>query len=185
MMSRMHPTLARAALAAAALAAAALAVAVVAAACGGGGDARDDHARAPTRAQYVARTDRLCKASNARTRALNVQLLRAAAGARNDRELLRRLAPILQRGYGKVRDTAAAFQASNPPPDDAAAIERIRAAYDKQAEQLRRLAAAARAGDAARFRTLSDEQRKVVTRARRLARGYGFRECGSVKSDPG
>lgn len=84
-----------------------------------------------------------------------------------------------------MRDNAAAFQVSNPPSDDAAAIERIRAAYDKQAEQVRRLAAAARAGDAVRFRALSDEQEEVVTRARRLARGYGFRECGSAKSDPG
>jgi hypothetical protein len=179
MMSPMRPTIARPA-----LAAAALAVAVVVAACGGGGYAGGDDARAPTRAQYIARTDKLCKASNTRTRALNVQLLRAAAGARNDRELLRRLAPILERGYGKVRDNVAAFQASNPPADDDAAIERIRAAYDKQAEQVRRLAAAARAGDVARFRALSDEQEEVVTRARRLARGYGFRECGSAKSDP-
>ena len=167
----------------AALAAGALAVAVGLAACGGG-DGSGADAGGPARAQYIARTDKLCQASNTRTRALNVQLRRAAAGARNDRELLRRLAPILNRGYGKVRDNAAAFQAANPPPDDAAAVERIRAAYDKQAQQVRKLAAAARSGDVARFKSLTVEQEEVVTRARRLARGYGFRECGSSKSDP-
>ncbi|HEV7807896.1 MAG TPA: hypothetical protein VGO80_18905 [Solirubrobacteraceae bacterium] len=169
----MRPILARAS-----LAAAALAVAVGIATCGGG-----DDAQTLTRAQYIASTDKLCKASNTRTRTLNVRLLRAAADARNDRQLLRRLAPILERGYGKVRDNAAAFQAANPPPDDAAEIERIREAYDKQANQVRLLAAAARSGDVARFRSLSDEQEEVVTYARRLARGYGFRECGSAKSD--
>ena len=170
MMSRMSPILTRAA-----LAAAALALAFAVGACGdSGGDAR---------AQYIAKTDKLCKASNTRTRALNVQLRRAAAAALNNREMLPRLAPILERGYGKVRDNAAAFQAANPPADDAVAIERIRAAYDKQGEQARRLAAAARAGDVARFRKLTDEQHKLVTRARRLTRAYGFRECGSAKSD--
>lgn len=161
------------------LCAAIVAAALAATACGG--DGGDD--RAPTRAQYIAKTDMLCKASNTRTRALNVQLRRAAAGAGNDRDLLRRLAPILERGYGKVRDNAAAYQAADPPPDDAAEIDRIRAAYDKQADQVRKLAATARAGDVARFRSQSAEQEDLVTRARRLARAYGFRECGTAKSD--
>jgi hypothetical protein len=171
MMSRMRSTLPCAAVVAAALAFAA---------CGGGGDDTS-----LTRAQYIAKTDKLCTASNTRTRALNVKLRRAVAGARSDRERLRRLAPILQRGYGSVRDNAAAFQAANPPADDAAAVERIRAAYDKQAQQVRKLATAARSRDVARFRELSAEQEDLVKRARRLARGYGFRECGSAKSDAG
>lgn len=157
----------------------AFAAAVLVAGCGGLGD--DD---APTRAQFIAKTDRLCEASNTRTRALNVELRAAAEAARNDAELLRRLAPILKRGYGPVRDNAAAFQAANPPAGDAAAIERIRRAYDEQAELVRRLAAAAKRGDVPAFMALSEEQKDVVMRARSLARSYGFRECGSSKSDP-
>ena len=97
---------------------------------------------------------------------------------------MRRLAPILERGYGPVRDNAAAFEAANPPAGDAAAIERIRKAYDEQAELVRRLAAAAKRGDVDAFKALSEEQKDVVTRARTLARAYGFAECGSSKSDP-
>ena len=156
-----------------------VAAAVLVAACGGG-DGDDD---APTKAQFIAKTDRLCEASNRRTRALNVQLRSAADASRDDEDLLRRLAPILERGYGPVRDNAASFQATNPPAGDAAAIERIRKAYDEQAEQVRKLAAAARRRDVAAFRALSEEQKEVVTRARRLARGFGFQECGSSKSD--
>jgi hypothetical protein len=48
---------------------------------------------------------------------------------------------------------------------------------------VRSLAAAARRGDARRFEALSEQQADVVTRARRLTRAYGFKECGSRKSD--
>jgi len=150
------------------------------AACGGSDDASD----APlTRAQYIATTDALCKQSNARTRKLNAELRAKSVGASTDAELLRRLAPILQRGYGPVRDNAAAFQAANPPAADAAAIERIRALYDRQAEFVRKLARAARRVDSNEFKSLSEQQKDVVKSARRLTRAYGFKECGSTKSD--
>ena len=136
-----------------------------------------------TRAQYIATTDALCKQSNARTRKLNAELRRRSAGATSDAQLLRRLAPVLERGYGPVRDNAAAFQAANPPASDAAEIERIRALYDRQAEFLRKLARAARRVDSNAFKSLSEQQKDVVTRARKLARSYGFKECGSSKSD--
>ena len=136
-----------------------------------------------TREAFIARTEELCEASNARTRKLNADLQRAGAQARDDTQLMRRLHPILKRGYRAVRDNAAAFEAANPPPADAARIEKIRAAYDQQAELARKLTDAAKRGDAEQFRSLSAQQRAVSTRARRLARDYGFRECGSSKSD--
>ena len=160
---------------------AALAIAAVAfvglASCGG------DDGDAPTRAQFIADTDKLCERSNRRTRTLNRQLARAAAGARNDRELLRRLAPVLERGYGRVRDNAIAFRTADPPEGDAAQIERIRRLYDQQGEFVRKLASAARRGDSRTFQSLSSQQAEVVRRARRLTRAYGFKECGSTKSD--
>jgi hypothetical protein len=155
--------------------------AITIAACGGSKEAPD----APlTRAQYIAKTDALCKRSNARTRKLNVEIRERSAGATSDAQLLRRLAPILERGYGPVRDNAAAFQAANPPAADIAAVERIRALYDRQAEFVRKLALAAKRVDSDEFKSLTELQKDVVTRARKLTRGYGFKECGSTKSDP-
>ncbi len=174
----------RATLTCAALAALAALAVLGLAGCGGGDGDADGGADTPTRAQFIAGTDRVCATSNRRTRVLNGQLARAAAGARDDRDLLRRLAPILERGYGRVRDNAIAFRTAEPPAADAAEIERIRRLYDRQAEFVRKLAAAARRGDARTFATLSDEQRQVVTRARRLARAFGFKVCGSTRSDP-
>lgn len=159
-------------------------IAFVLAAFGAAGCGDDGDGDAPTRAQFIAQTDELCKASNRRTRTLNLKLRRAAAVARNDRDVLRRLAPILEDGYDLVRDNAAAFRAVEPPDDDAAAIAGLRTLYDRQAQFVRRLAAAARRGDARRFEALSVEQQAVVTRARRLSRAFGFKQCGSSRSDP-
>ena len=117
------------------------------------------------------------------TRALNAELQRAAKGVDSDRTLLRRIAPILARGYKPVSDNAATFKAAKPPAADTAEIERIRKAYDGQARLVRRLAAAAKRGDTRSFKSLSEEQRDVVTRARKAAQAYGFKVCGSSKSD--
>ncbi len=157
------------------LAAAALALS----ACG---DDNDEPA-APTRAGFIAKTDAQCKVSNVRTKKLNEEGQRASSKAGSEKEVLSALAPILERGYGQVRDNAAAFQAVNPPPADAAKIERIRKLYDKQAELVRKLAAAAKAGDVAKFKELSAQQVTVLSSARDAASAYGFKECGSEKSD--
>ncbi len=149
------------------------------------GTSDDNEPPAPTRASYIEKTDALCKASNERTLKLNRDLQRAAAGARDEADRLKRFAPILRRGHGPVRDNAVAFRAAMPPPADEDRIARISRTYDEQAELVRKLAAAAGRGDGARFGSLSAQQQKVVVRARRLARAYGFRECGSSKSDAG
>jgi len=149
-------------------------------ACGGSGDSENP---VPTRAAYIERTDALCEASNERTRKLNRELQRASAAAGDEGDQLKRLAPILRRGYGAVRDNAVAFRAVQAPPADEARIERIRKAYDRQAELARKLADAAARGDAVRFRSVAAQQRRLVVSARKLTRGFGFDECGSSKSD--
>ncbi len=169
MMSRMRPT-----------PVILLAVAVLALqACG---DAGGDDAPL-TRAQFIAKTDAQCKVSNARTKVLNEEVGRVAATTPSEAQLLRKLAPILDRGYGQIRDNAAAFQSVNPPAADAVEIERIRKIYDEQAELVRKLALAAKRGDTQQFKALSTQQEDVITRARKATSAYGFKECGSAKSD--
>jgi hypothetical protein len=148
-------------------------------ACGGGGG----DAAKPTRAQFIATADDACTANNRRTRALNLEISRAAAHAQGQRDLLRRLAPVLERGAGGIGKNAAAFKAAEPPAGDEVKIDLIRGLYDQQTKLARRLAAAAAKGDVAAFQALSTQQDDVVQRARRLSQAYGFKECGSTKSD--
>ncbi|HEY1540501.1 MAG TPA: hypothetical protein VGF63_13945 [Solirubrobacteraceae bacterium] len=158
------------------------ALALALTACGGSGSKSD---KPLTHAQYIAKADGVCTASNARTRTLNEQLARAAAGTTSNAQLLRRLAPILRRGYAPIAANARTFDGVAPPVADAVAIERIRETYDQQAELVRRLAIAAEGNDADRFKSLSLTQKDVVARARRLARAFGFKQCASTKSDAG
>jgi ABC-type Fe3+-hydroxamate transport system substrate-binding protein len=159
-----------------------LALSVLAlAACGGGSG--DDSSAAPTRAEFIAKTDAQCKLSNARTKTLNEESRRAVAGRPRQARLLQVLAPILARAYGQVRDNAAAFQAASPPSDDAAEIENIRKLYDEQAEIVRRLGAAAKQGDLDRYKAITEEQKDALARLRKATTAYGFKECGSTKSD--
>jgi hypothetical protein len=169
MMSSMRPT------ASAMLALATLALA----ACGGSGD---NKTAGPTRAEFIAKTDAQCKVSNARTKALNEESARAGA-TQTQAQLLKAVAPVLARSYGQARDNAAAFEAVSPPAADAAAVEAIRKLYDEQAEILRKLAAAATRGDLDQYKAITEQQKDVVVRIRKATNAYGFKECGSTKSD--
>ena len=99
--------------------------------------------------------------------------------ARSEAQLLRELAPILERGYGQVRDNAAAFQAVNPPAADAAEIERIRKLYDEQAEVVRKLATAAKRGDIEQFKAAvggAEGRGRARSRRRERLRLQGVRQ---------
>ena len=139
----------------------------------------DDQARA----DFIAARDAQCKASNARTRKLNVQSAAAAEKARSEKELLRLLAPILARGYRQVSENAAVFEAAEPPAADAEEVKQIRRLYREQAKVVLALGATAKRGDVEAFRFMSERQKDVVARARQATRAYGFKVCGSSKSD--
>ena len=149
-------------------------------ACGG-----DDEPQAPTRAEFIAKTDAQCIVSNARTKTLNEEAAKAAESARDDTQLLRNLAPILERGYEQVRANARAFRAVEPPSADVDEIDRIRRLYDEQAEVVRKLDLTAKRGDVDEYKATLEAQKDVLTRARKAASAYGFKECGSTKSDAG
>src|SRR5215213_9213149 len=158
MMSRMRTT--------------AVAVVVVMAALGIGACA--DEPAGPTRAEFIAKVDAQCQVSNIRTKRLNVQAAAAADTRRTEAQLLRKLVPILERGYEQVRDNAAAFRAVDPPPADTAEVEQIRKLYDEQAEIVRKLGLAAKRGDVDAFKAVSEEQKDVIVRARKATSAYGF-----------
>jgi hypothetical protein len=147
------------------------------------GDSGSDAPARPSRAEFIVKTDAQCKVSNARTKTLNEQASRVARTAGNEAQLLRELAPILERGYKQVRDNAAAFEAVEPPAADVAEVGRIRTLYGEQADVVRKLRDAAKRGDIEQFKAASEEQKDVLVRARRATSAYGFKECGSTKSD--
>jgi hypothetical protein len=120
-----------------------------------------------------------------RGRALNEQFQRLARGASSEEEALRTVAPLLEKGYDKQRAQDERFAAIRPPAADREIITRLWKANDENTALLGRLVDAARSQDVGRFTALAEEQKRATERARGLAEGYGFRECGSRKSEAG
>jgi hypothetical protein len=138
-----------------------------------------------TRSEFIARADSLCEDANEDIARLNREARTAAEGASNAREQLEAVAPVYREAYALHRRSNAALSELERPPDDQETIERIRIAYDEQAALIGRLADAAEAGDTGRFRSISEELELAATKARGLAQGYGFRECGTPPGDGG
>ena len=139
----------------------------------------------PTKEDYIAEADTLCKESNARAKALNERSVEAVKGRSSGKEQLRALAPILREGYALQRNDMEEFEAIEPPADDREVIDRLTTAYGEQTALVGRMLDAAEATDVQRFNALQKEHQRVKTRARGLARGYGFKECGSGKNEAG
>ena len=131
---------------------------------------RDDEPDGPTRAEFIAKTDAQCKVSNARTKTLNEEAApRRRTRARSEAQLLRELAPILERGYGQVRDNAAAFQAVNPPPADAPRSSGSASSTTSRPSSSRKLA---RGRQARRRRAVQGAVRGAEGRRRARSQGH-------------
>lgn len=138
---------------------------------------------ASSRAAYIARADRFCRSTNADTRRLNARANAAIRSADNDRDRLKALAPILEEGVRAQRSQVARFLAITPPAADRATIERYWSAISRQARLVAQLASAAAEGDVAAYNRIADRSSALREQARGLARAFGFKECGSGKSD--
>ena len=154
--------------------------------CGGSGPAPDPVPRAAAaseRDQYIAQADAFCMAANEAATQQNERIMRIVERAQTADKALAAIAPLLEAAYEKRRELYGDFRSIEPPTPDRETIEELWAAYDARNVMLRRLAGAARSRDAARFKSLVAEQQRASARSDVLARGYGFRECGSGKGD--
>lgn len=136
-----------------------------------------------TRTEYIAEADAFCKKANAEAKVLNERAQDAVRGATGTKAQLEAIAPLLREGYEVQARSREEFKKIEYPAADRAIVEQLHAAYDKQTALVAELRDAAEAGDAARFRSVSTEQNRVKTTARRIAQDYGFKECGSGKNE--
>jgi hypothetical protein len=137
----------------------------------------------PTRQEFIAQGDALCKRANVEIKALNERFRRTVRGVTDPNEALSLAVPVLAEGYANQRQDVAAFRKLEPPPADRDVFDRIVQALEQQVALVGRLADAAEAGDVDRFQSVSRELDTTRIRARGLLQGYGFRECGSGKGD--
>jgi hypothetical protein len=148
-----------------------LAVAALLAGCGGGDST--------SRSDYIRAADDVCTRANDESNALNRRFAELTRGVTDQREIMRKAAPILTAGHDFQRDYVAEFKALDAPEGDGETIDAIHAALEEQVAALGRLADAAGSGEAARFRTAQRQVTAARTEARRRLKAYGFEVCGA------
>ena len=146
------------------------------AACGGGGDEDEG----PTRAQYIARADRVCRDTTTQARPLLRRLVTAASGLTPPPA--RTLAPVGREVHELARGHLARLRAIEQPQDERTAI----AAWLKQTQAvvaaIGRSAAALSAGRRAEaFGTLQATQTSA-SQANAAASDLGLSDCATVLS---
>lgn len=145
---------------------------LVAAGCGDDKPASD----APTKADYIARVDRICAGAEPEGKTLQA---RFSALRTRDEATVRREAPrILREIVAYARRLLARVRAVPRPADAAGAV----AYYDAVEVEMGTLETYARAiasGDRARTQALGQRVGRGALRTRGLAARYGFEECGS------
>lgn len=163
------------------------------AACGCSDDDKSDASKttattAPasvTRASYIAEADAFRKSANAIARKLNERSQRAVNGANTDDARLAALEPILKEGFkvqtGKLKE----FKAIPRPAADEAMLSKMISLNEQQTALVGELADAATKRDIERAGTIIDQQNTVSNRARKIAKSYGFKECGSGANEAG
>lgn len=154
-----------------------MAAALALAACGGGSKASSSTASrsasapsTPTRAEFIARADRVCQDADTRSNPLNLRLQSATTPSQVS-SLLRQQLAIVQSGL-------ASFKAIPEPPADKAQIAGLTAEVDQQVAVLRKIVRAAAAGDQATVSADEDALARLHVRYQRLAQSYGLRVCG-------
>lgn len=129
-------------------------------------------AEAPTRPEYVARLERICKPGSEATE-------RAVRGVRADvrGERLRLAATKFSRAKRIFAHTVRAISTIPRPPADRATLARWFAALGREKLFLGLIAAALRASDVARFQRVSADFIHKGNRANNVVVSFGFNYC--------
>jgi hypothetical protein len=129
-------------------------------------------AEAPTRPEYVAELERICKPDSMATQ-------RAVRGTRADVrfERFRRAAVKVAKARRIFTGTVRSISRVPRPPDDSAALARWFAALKREARALGRTAASLRAEDIARFQRVWADFIHEGNKANNVVVSFGFNYC--------
>jgi hypothetical protein len=144
--------------------------------CGGDDDEASD---APTREEFIAAGDELCREVNDKIASANERLQEIEQSATDQQQALADAAPVLAETYDFQRAQLGEFRDLTPPEGDAVTFDKIVAGLEQQVALVGQLADAAEAGDAERLTEVGSQVAGTRSRVRGLFQGYGFEECGS------
>jgi hypothetical protein len=154
------------------LAGALVACALLVTACGG--DSKQE--KGPSRKQYVAEVDALCRQVTLRSRPINRRLQALADASGTFASRLRKAAPLLRRTYDAQSGKLERFKRIEAPVADRARIKELTVAAEAALKDLHDALPAAQRGDLPPIIDLVTDASGARGRAERLGADYGLRE---------
>jgi hypothetical protein len=135
---------------------------------------------APTKAEFIAKADAICKEARANTSTTDeVKAALAALQANETAANRARYAKALRAQAKYLTATREKLQALEPPPEDRVTVSNYLEAGGTAISLAQSLATAVESRDVARITPLVDELNTKTTKAKGIAQGYGFKVCGS------
>lgn len=134
----------------------------------------------PTKDEFIAKADAICKEANANTVAKNEVAAAQTALQANETPATRtRLSNAMRTYATELRASQDKLRALESPPADRVTINKWLDATSTQIFLWEGLASAIERNEASRAHVLYGEAESNVNTAKGLAQGYGFKECGS------
>jgi hypothetical protein len=149
-----------------------LALALFPSGCGGG-------TKGPSKADYIARADRICLTTKTQITPLVRQLASAASGSVSAAQA-RRLAGVVSRLHTMGAGYLASLQRLDQPSGDRAQIQRFLKASREVVDALGRATSELRAGNVTGALALLQAGAPTAEGANAAAQAYGFEQCVSV-----
>lgn len=147
-----------------------LASAFVLSACGGGGG--------PSKAEYITRADRICRAARLRAAPLVKQV--TAAGIPSSPSASRKLAGVTDRLHSLQARYLAQLHALDEPGGDNDSINAFLTPAGRVVDGIGTASGALARGDVTTTMSLLTQAQSAAREARNGADAYGFKDCGSA-----
>lgn len=141
--------------------------------------ARTTTSSPPARAQFIAQADAVCRTLKSEQAPLEARVHALNGSSENSPSNYKALAVLLRQSVRFARTADAKLQSLSKPPGDRATIEKLFAGYSEEATDATKFADALAREERGAWEAAERALTKAIARDRGLARGYGFRVCGT------
>jgi hypothetical protein len=141
--------------------------------------ATDHLSQRPTKAQFIGEADAICRTLKSEQAPLKARVRALNASSENLPAAYKALAPLLRQSVGFARTADSKLQALPKPPGDAGRIEKLLTGYSEEAADVTNFADALGKEERGAWEASEKALAKALARDRGLARGYGFKVCGT------
>jgi hypothetical protein len=136
----------------------------------------------PTKAQYIAKSDRICRAGHEKGRIVleKAQALRARATGKLTPAIRREVVALLRQEISSAHAEQAMRQRLPEPSGETKIIQRLRSLSEEGLADASRIATAIANNEAELAAATLEEDKTISALDQKLSRQFGFKVCGTL-----